>query len=112
MSEHEWPKTTPTGQFYTAPTTYAELCSRHTDAAQAAVECWSPDECPPEPTWEMVGLAHREVERLRDVIQQADSILSLLHYRGIINSENNRRDVEAAMNRCRSALKELGGPHV
>ncbi|QWS68198.1 hypothetical protein SEA_VANLEE_81 [Gordonia phage VanLee] len=64
-TEHEWPKTTPAGHVYTAPTTYEELCSRHTDAAQAAVECWSPEECPPEPTWEMVGLAHREVERVR-----------------------------------------------
>lgn len=61
---HKWPKTTPSGHVYVAPTTYDELCSRHTDAAQASVECWVDAECPPEPTWEMVGLAHREVERL------------------------------------------------
>lgn len=62
---HKWPKMTPTGHAYIAPRTYAELCHLHGDAAQAAVESWEADECPPEPTWEMVGIAHREVERLR-----------------------------------------------
>lgn len=62
--ERTWPKTTPTGFTYTAPTTYAELCFQHVNAAQAEVECWEAEECPPEPTWEMVGLAHREVEKL------------------------------------------------
>ena len=66
LAENAWPKTTPTGHTYTVPTTYAELRSRHVDAAQAEVECWEPAECPPEPTWEMVGIAHREVERLTE----------------------------------------------
>ncbi|GAA2376372.1 hypothetical protein GCM10009855_14610 [Gordonia cholesterolivorans] len=64
--ERTWPKTTPTGITYTAPETYAELCLQHDDAAQASVEGWEDSECPPEPTWEMVGLAHREVEKLRE----------------------------------------------
>lgn len=60
-----WPKTTPTGHTYVEPRTYEGLCHEHDNAAQAAVECWEVDECPPEPTWEMVGIAHREVERLQ-----------------------------------------------
>ena len=60
-----WPRTTPSGHTYRIPTTYAELCSRHDDAGQAYVEMWDSAECPPEPTWEMVGLAHDEVRRLR-----------------------------------------------
>ena len=62
---HTWPKTTPTGHTYIAPDTYAALCHQHGNAAQAAIESWEADECPPEPTWEMVGIAHREVERLQ-----------------------------------------------
>lgn len=62
---HTWPKTTPTGHTYTAPDTYSALCHQHGNAAQAAIESWDADECPPEPTWEMVGIAHREVERLQ-----------------------------------------------
>lgn len=61
----KWPKTTPTGHTYVEPRTYAELLHEHSNAAQAAIECWEEDECPPEPTWEMVGIAHREVERLQ-----------------------------------------------
>ncbi|MDV2477180.1 hypothetical protein F8M49_22375 [Rhodococcus zopfii] len=33
-------------------------------AAKARAEGWDEAEYPPEPTWEMVGLAHREIERL------------------------------------------------
>lgn len=62
---HTWPKITPTGHTYIAPDTYQELCHQHSNAAQAEVECWEADECPPEPTWEMVGIAHREVERIQ-----------------------------------------------
>jgi hypothetical protein len=69
-TEHTWPKTTPTGHTYVAPTTYDELRERHTDAAQAFVEWWSPSECPPEPTWEMVGLAHKEVDTARATIRK------------------------------------------
>ena len=65
MTHDQWPKTTPTGHTYVEPRTYAELRHEHANAALAAIECWNADECPPEPTWEMVGLAHREVERIR-----------------------------------------------
>lgn len=61
----KWPKTTPTGHTYVEPRTYEALCHEHDNAAQAAIESWEEDECPPEPTWEMVGIAHREVERLQ-----------------------------------------------
>ena len=64
-NRHTWPKMTPTGHTYIAPDTYAALCYQHGNAAQAAIESWDADECPPEPTWEMVGIAHREVERLQ-----------------------------------------------
>ena len=62
---HTWPKVTPTGHTYVEPRTYEALRHEHDNAAQAAVESWAADECPPEPTWEMVGSAHREVERLQ-----------------------------------------------
>lgn len=65
-----WPYATPTGHVYPTPATYDELCSRHTDAAQAYAEHWDPAECPPEPTWELVGLAHKEVQLLRGVIDR------------------------------------------
>lgn len=73
-SEHTWPKTTPTGITYTAPETYAELCLHHDNAAQASVEGWEDSECPPEPTWEMVGLAHREVEKLTAEVEKLRSL--------------------------------------
>lgn len=60
-----WPYTTPEGHTYQTPTTYKELCALHDNAAQAYVESWDPAEHPPEPTWEMVGLAHKEIARLR-----------------------------------------------
>lgn len=62
---YTWPKTTPTGHAYVEPNTYSALCHEHDNAAQGAVESWDADECPPEPTWEMVGIARREVERLQ-----------------------------------------------
>ena len=45
-------------------------------------------------------------DSVEDALIRADSILSLLHYRGIINSERNREDVEAAMNAARKALQD------
>lgn len=59
-----WPHTTPTGFTYKKPTTYNELCALHSLVAQAAIEGWDLDETPPEPTWEMLIFAHREIERL------------------------------------------------
>lgn len=63
-AQNAWPKTTPSGHTYDAPTTYKELRHQCANAAQAASEGWDDAECPPEPTWEMVGLATAEVERL------------------------------------------------
>lgn len=62
---HVWPRTTPSGHVYEAPTTYAELREMHTTAAQAVIEQWAPAEHPPEPTWEILAAAHHEVEKLQ-----------------------------------------------
>lgn len=115
---HAWPKTTPTGHTYTAPTTYAELRSRHADAAQASVECWADAECPPEPTWEMVGLAHREVERLT---AERDQVIAA-HQRAAARADLHRAErdqTRAAVERVRklaaewdltdAAMRALGG---
>lgn len=58
VPSHEWPRTTPEGHTYEAPVTYRDLTARHMDAAQGLVESWAAEELPPEPTWEMVGIAH------------------------------------------------------
>lgn len=61
---HSWPRTTPSGYTYDPPVTYQELKDRHVCAALAVIENWDKGEEPPEPTWEMVGIAHQEVERI------------------------------------------------
>ena len=61
---HEWPKTTPTGFTYELPTTYAALEHMIAHMAQSEIECWNEAERPPEPVWEMVGVAQQEVQRL------------------------------------------------
>lgn len=38
------------------------------------------------------------------LLEQIEPILALLHYRGIVDSENNRRDVEAALDKVRAVL--------
>ncbi|WP_312802431.1 hypothetical protein [Corynebacterium variabile] len=63
-AQNTWPKHTPSGHTYDAPTTYKKLRQQCANAAQAASEGWDDAECPPEPTWEMVGLATTEVEHL------------------------------------------------
>jgi len=78
MSDHEWPKTTPSAHVYQYPATYAELCSRHTDAAQADIEGWAESECPPEPTWEMVGLAIGKVDQLRQHLEDMENLARFL----------------------------------
>jgi hypothetical protein len=42
---------------------------------------------------EELKAARAECERLRGAVTSADSILSLLHYRGIVDTERNREDV-------------------
>lgn len=44
-------------------------------------------------------------EDLRSALKVAESILSLLHYRGLVDSENNRQDVEHALRVVRDALR-------
>lgn len=60
----EWPKTTPTGFTYERPTTYAELEHMSGHMVQSEIEGWDKAERPPEPVWEMVGIAQQEVQRL------------------------------------------------
>lgn len=55
---------------------------------------------------EMLG-SLAEVERLREAVTAADSILSLLHHRGLVDSENNRRDV-AEVSEQLAALRRSG----
>lgn len=76
-AQNTWPKHTPSGHTYDAPTTYKKLLQQCANAAQAASEGWDDAECPPEPTWEMVGLATAEVDRLtaqRDEKEVLDAI--------------------------------------
>lgn len=49
--------------------------------------------CPDSSVAGVVSELVAEVERLREAVTAADAILSLLHHRGLVNSENNRRDV-------------------
>ena len=108
-SIHKWPKTTPEGHLYVAPTTYAELCSRHTDAAQASVECWVDAECPPEPTWEMVGLAHREVERLTAERDEARTeVERLTAERDQAIAAHQRAEARATLHREERVRRALG----
>lgn len=49
-----------------------------------------------------------ELAQLREAADFADSIMSLLHYRGLVDSDNNRRDVAKATDmlaRLRKSLK-------
>ena len=95
---HQWPKTTPTGHTYVAPDTYVALCHQHSNAAQAEVECWEADECPPEPTWEMVGIAHREVERLQRDRDEWKARAEAAEAR--TTPAVSRADVAEALSRC------------
>jgi len=61
---HEWPKTTPSGFTYERPTTYAALEHMIGHMVQSEIECWDEAERPPEPVWEMVGIAQQEVQSL------------------------------------------------
>lgn len=61
---HEWPKTTPTGFTYERPTNYANLERMIGHMVQSEIEGWDEAERPPEPVWEMVGIAQQEVRRL------------------------------------------------
>lgn len=62
----EWDIPTPSGFVYKTPGTYEELCRQHLNYGMSYVECWDDAEVPPSPTWEMLGLAHKEIEHLEE----------------------------------------------
>lgn len=66
----KWPYTTPSGHIYEHPENFDELWQRAMDMAQAHIEGWEDLEHPPEPTWEMIGIAMNEAFRLRRAIQE------------------------------------------
>lgn len=68
-----WPYTTPSGHTYHAPRTYAELRRMHENAALSSLEGNDEPEHPPEPRWEMVGLAHRHVALLESRLSRLQS---------------------------------------
>lgn len=64
-------------------------------------------DCIPELVAELKA-ARAELDQLREALTFADSILSLLHYRGLVDSENNRRDVQRAADML-ARLRSRGG---
>ncbi|MFD6517342.1 hypothetical protein [Rhodococcus sp. NPDC060176] len=73
---HEWPKTTPTGFTYERPTTYAALEHMIGHMVQSEIECWDEPERPPEPVWEMIGIAQQEVGRERARAEKAEATIA------------------------------------
>lgn len=67
-----WPYTTPSGHTYRVPQTFGDVEQRHADASQAFIESWDAPEHPPEPTWEMVGLALTHARRLAAALEAAE----------------------------------------
>lgn len=94
----EWPKTTPTGFTYERPTTYAELEHMIGHMVQSEIECWDEAERPPEPVWEMVGIAQQEVNRVAGRVAELESELE--KYRA-----EERRELESARNRARDDVR-------
>lgn len=39
-----------------------------------------------------------------DLLVEVESLLALLHYRGIVDSEHNRQDVESLLSKVRAAI--------
>jgi len=73
---HEWPKTTPIGFTYERPTTYADLEHMIGHMVQSEIECWDELERPPEPVWEMIGIAQQEVGRERARAEKAEATIA------------------------------------
>lgn len=60
---------------------------------------------------DLIALAETQAAQLAawaDALNAADSILSLLHYRGIIDHDLNRRDVKAAMDKVTAITRAHG----
>lgn len=116
---HEWPKTTPTGFTYERPTTYAELEHMIGHMVQSEIECWDEAERPPEPVWEMIGIAQQEVNRMAGrVTELEDGIMRAIHE--LIETRERaekaeaelekyhaeeRRELESARNRARDDVR-------
>ncbi|MGQ5692113.1 hypothetical protein ACSVIA_20380 [Rhodococcus erythropolis] len=99
---HEWPKTTPTGHTYERPTTYVELVRMSGHMVQGEIECWEAAELPPEPVWEMVGIAQQEVERERSRAEKAEATIARVEN---LAAELKREGREVLSLRVRAALE-------
>lgn len=71
-----WPYTTPSGHTYQTPKGWVALNNRCVDSAQGWMEHWDEPEMPPEPTWEMVGLALQELARLAAALARVEAVLT------------------------------------
>lgn len=74
MTEATWPYTTPEGYVYSFSDKNPCMAARiellqiyADDYAQGYVEGWDKAELPPQPTWEMVGVLLREIQRYRNL---------------------------------------------
>ncbi|MFF1531465.1 hypothetical protein [Cellulomonas sp. NPDC058312] len=63
-TRHDWPRATPNGHTYERPRTWEELENLILVMGVAEIEGWDEAERPPEPVWEMIGLAQQEILRL------------------------------------------------
>lgn len=61
----EFGRLTPSGHCYDEPTTIDEIERLSTDNAQAIIESWDANECPPTPTWPMINTLLATNYRLR-----------------------------------------------
>lgn len=103
----QWPYTTPSGHTYVEPTTYESLRGRVNDYAQAIIETWADDERPPTTvTWEMLGIALRDRDRLREEqIGLAIDILTIAHVAGM---PDTYWQTDARIARACAALADTG----
>lgn len=106
----EWPYTTPSGHTYEVPRTYEDLCRRSGDFVQGWIEHWDEPEMPPHPTWDILGLAQQENERLRNALERV--------LRGVTSIENStyeqflavgmsESDARAAVSASQAAAKHM-----
>ncbi|MES9516600.1 hypothetical protein ACIQYW_19150 [Rhodococcus erythropolis] len=102
---HEWPKTTPTGFTYERPTTYAELEHMSGHMVQSEIEGWDVAERPPEPVWELVGIAQQEVERQRQRAEKAEATAAELEAELEKYRAEERRQLEWARHLARDDVR-------
>ena len=112
---HEWPKTTPTGFTYDLPTTYADLEHMIGHMVQSEIECWDEPERPPEPVWEMIGIAQQEVGRERARAEKAEATIARVEAEAALLERMIRtapwsRYTEVRRSHLRSLCAALGRP--